>query len=529
MTGRLGRGIWGTVSMAFFLWGCGGAGTGSISDTTPPTVSFTSPARASTGVAVNTAIGVVFSEPMDVATIDQAGITLTDLSSEVAGAVNFSGTMATFTPSTRLAYNTTYTATIAARMKDVSGNALTADYSWNFTTGPAPDTTVPTVSLTSPAHNATGAAVNGALSAAFSEPMDPVTLTAATFTLTGPAGAVLGTVNASGTAATLTPLAGLAYDTTYTATITAAVNDLAGNALEADYTWSFTTGQAPDTTAPTVSLTTPSNNTTGLPTNSAIGVAFSEVMDPGTLTTATFTLTGPTGAVVGTVNANGTSATFSPLASLAYNTAYTATLTTGAKDLAGNPIAADYLWSFTTGPAPDTTAPTVSFTMPPNNATEIPIDSVIGAVFSEAMDLSTLTTATFTLIGPAGAVSGPVAASGRVAAFIPLVFLAYNTTYTATITLARDLAGNSIAETYTWSFTTRAVPDTVLGPASPSFGLTEMLQQVTEGFLLSCLNCSPHSLPAVVETVVYSIDWPAAPDPLAVSHPPTGGTFTVVP
>lgn len=47
---------------------------------------------------------------------------------------------------------------------------------------------------------------------------------------------------------------------------------------------------------------------------------------------------------------SGRTATFTPLADLDYDTAYTATITTGVKDLAGNAIEADYVWSFTTEP-----------------------------------------------------------------------------------------------------------------------------------------------------------------------------------
>src|SRR6202043_1902435 len=41
-------------------------------------------------------------------------------------------------------------------------------------------------------------------------------------------------------------------------------------------------------------------------------------------------------------------ATFTPSAALALNTTYTATITTGAQDLTGNPLAANYVWSFST-------------------------------------------------------------------------------------------------------------------------------------------------------------------------------------
>ncbi|MBI3607667.1 MAG: hypothetical protein HY207_06855 [Nitrospirae bacterium] len=67
------------------------------------------------------------------------------------------------------------------------------------------------------------------------------------------------------------------------------------------------------------------------------------------------------------------------------------------------------------------------------------------------------------------------------------------------------------------------------GASAANFGLTQLVQQATEGFLMSCLNCSPHSIPAVVETITYNIDWPAVPNPLAVTHPPTSGDFTAVP
>ena len=104
-------------------------------------------------------------------------------------------------------------------------------------------------------------------------------------------------------------------------------------------------GPSPDTTAPTVSSTTPANGATGV----AVTATFSEAMDPATITTATFTLSGG-GAVTGAVTYAGTTATFTPTASLAYSTPYTATITTGARDLAGNALAVNYVWTFTASP-----------------------------------------------------------------------------------------------------------------------------------------------------------------------------------
>lgn len=108
----------------------------------------------------------------------------------------------------------------------------------------------------------------------------------------------------------------------------------------------------PDMTPPEVSATNPANNAIDVSTTSAITATFSEGMDASTITTATFTLSDGAGAITGTVNYSGTTATFTPSDALQYSTTYTATITTGVKDLAGNAMTADYTWSFTTGAAP---------------------------------------------------------------------------------------------------------------------------------------------------------------------------------
>jgi hypothetical protein len=79
-------------------------------------------------------------------------------------------------------------------------------------------------------------------------------------------------------------------------------------------------------------------------------------MDPLTITTTTFTLKlgAPPGttAITGVVTSpSTTTATFNPAANLAASTVYTATVTTGVKDLAGTAMTAAKTWSFTTGTA----------------------------------------------------------------------------------------------------------------------------------------------------------------------------------
>ncbi|MCX6253874.1 MAG: ice-binding family protein [Bacteroidia bacterium] len=100
---------------------------------------------------------------------------------------------------------------------------------------------------------------------------------------------------------------------------------------------------------PTVTSTDPLNNVTGVTRNTAVAFTFSEAMDPSTINTSTFTLMQGTTAVPGTVSYSGTTATFTPTNTLAAVTSYTATITTGAKSLTGNSLAANVVWSFTTG------------------------------------------------------------------------------------------------------------------------------------------------------------------------------------
>lgn len=213
------------------------------------------------------------------------------------------------------------------------------------------DTTPPTVNSTLPTNSSTGFALNSAITATFSEAMKSSTITSTNFTLKQGVTPVPGAVTYVGNIASLKPTSNLTASTVYTATITTGVQDLAGNALAVSKIWSFTTGAAADTTAPTVSSVNPANSSTGIVVNSNVVATFSEAMDPVTFTTTTFTLKQGATTIPGAVSYLGTSATFNPTSNLAASTAYTATITTGVTDLAGNALASNYVWSFTTGTA----------------------------------------------------------------------------------------------------------------------------------------------------------------------------------
>lgn len=110
---------------------------------------------------------------------------------------------------------------------------------------------------------------------------------------------------------------------------------------------------ASDTTKPSVTSTAPTAGATGVAVSAAVSATFSEDMQAASFTASTFKLTQGSTSVSGSVsyNAGAKTATFTPASALASNTTYTATLTAGVKDTAGNGLAADYVWSFTTAAA----------------------------------------------------------------------------------------------------------------------------------------------------------------------------------
>ena len=114
------------------------------------------------------------------------------------------------------------------------------------------------------------------------------------------------------------------------------------------FMWQCKKDDLKDVVSPTVISTGLANNATGVAINANTEVTFSEAMDPSTINTSTFTLMQGTTPVAGTVTYSGLVATFTPTAYLAKNTKYTAMVSTGAKTLAGIPLAGNTSWSYTT-------------------------------------------------------------------------------------------------------------------------------------------------------------------------------------
>ncbi len=495
-------------------------------DATPPTVTSVSPANGTTGVTV-ASLTATFSEAIDPATITTTTFVLRDSANTVWPAtVSYDATtgVARLTRSVTLTELTTFTATItggSSGVKDLAGNPLAGNFVWSFTTA---DPTPPTVIGVSPANGATGVAVS-ALTAMFSEGINPATLTTATFVLRNPANAVV-PATVSYTAATrtgtLTPSSALSPSTTYTATITGGstgVADAAGNRLDVNFVWSFTTaGTALTLGSTTIGTGLDSSDSNFLNgskvTTTAPGHVSSMSVYVGTVDSlaanrlyqlAIYTdSAGRPGALVaasasGTLVANAwntlpvsasllgsanywlmfnTNGRTGTVNNMRYNTgaagqgAYSTSGVTFGTWPATFPAAttSNLVFSLFATLGTDTTAPTVISVTPLNGATGVSTAAVVTATFSEAINTATLTATTFVLRDPANAVVPATVsynAAQRAGTLTPSTVLAAGSIYTVTIlggsAGVKDVAGNPLASNVGWSFTTAAGAPVTVG------------------------------------------------------------------
>ena len=468
------------VSLSVLVSACGGGGggqdpilgAGDVALAVRPIVTSVAPLPGAMVVPLNTRlITATFNKAMESASLGTDRFTLTcpTLAAVTGRAVTYFESDKTATLAlpigTILPAGVVCTATVGALVRDTTGVALGQDFVWQFTTGAALDTTAPMITSTINANGANNVPVNTKVGATFSEAMDPLTLLPPTFTLKQGTSLVSGTTSYSGVSAVFAPTTALAFNTVYTATITSAAKDLAGNAMAASYVWSWTTGAALDTTAPTVTGTTLANNAQNVAINTQVGATFSEAMNPSSIKSTNIVLRESSSAAVvpGVVSYSGVNTTFIPLTTLMPGTRYTLTVKGGAggvEDLAGNPMAVDFATNWTTADNAtqlDRTAPTVVMVSPADLGTGVPINSAVNATFDEAMDPLSINTANFTVAGATGTVT--FNALERIATFTPSTPFAKGTTYTATVnTAVADLAGNTMKRAKAWRFTTAVDP-----------------------------------------------------------------------
>jgi hypothetical protein len=409
-------------------------------DTVPPNVTGQTPLAGSSSVSTSVAPTVTFSEPVQPATV---GFTLAAGSTSVPGTVSYnsSSNTATFTPTAALASGTSYTATVSGT-KDIAGNTMTGSTTWTFKTAAASspgvcpcsiftDSTVPSV-VTENDKSSVELGVRFSSDVAgtvtgirfYKGPQNTGTHTGTLWSASGTKLATATFTNESTTgwqqvsfSSPVAITAGTTYVASYhttagyysitpnqfatgvdnsplhaPASVSGAANGLylygsggfpTSSYQATNYFVDVVFSPAADNTPPTVTSKSPASGATGVALTATVSATMSERLQSGS---ANLTLTGPSGAVAGTVAYSDptTTVSFTPSATLAANTSYTATLS-GGKDLSGN-VMSTVTWSFTTGAAPPPPPPTTGLfaaTATPVNSTNSDTGNVeLGVRFS---------------------------------------------------------------------------------------------------------------------------------------------------
>ena len=411
----------------------------------PPVINFVRPAEGATDAQPNAVIVVAFDRSMDKSATEAAfSLKRTSDGTAVSGSFGWYGPgVLLFKPTGDLAPGTQYTANVSTAAKDLDGNSLAAAKTWQFTTA---TTDVPPTAV-----NDTKTVAQGSGATAID------VLANDTDTDGGPKTIASATQPAHGTVALAPNNLSLTY------TPNAGYCNSNPPASTDDFTYALSPGGSTATVAVTVSCAAnppvinfvrPAEGATDAQPNAVIVVAFDRSMDKSSAEAA-FSLkrTSDGTAVSGSFGWYGPGVLlFKPTGDLAPGTQYTANVSTAAKDLDGNSLAAAKTWQFTTA-----NPPVINFVRPAEGATDAQPNAVIVVAFDRSMDKSA-TEAAFSLkrTSDGTAVSGSFGWYGPgVLLFKPTGDLAPGTQYTANVsTAAKDLDGNSLAAAKTWQFTT---------------------------------------------------------------------------
>ena len=259
-------------------------------DTTAPTLSSSTPADNATGVGLSSNIVLNFSEVVTAVSgknivIKKSDGTTVETISVTSAQVTFSGSTATVNPASNFDYLTGYYVLIdAGAFVDAAANGyagISSTTALNFVS--VADTTAPTLSSSTPADNATGVGLSSNIELTFSETVTAVAgknivikksdgTTVETISVTS------AQVTFSGLTATVNPASNFDYLTGYYVLVDAgAFVDAAANGYAGiSSTTALNFVSVADSTAPTLSSSTPADNATGVATASNISLVYSE-------------------------------------------------------------------------------------------------------------------------------------------------------------------------------------------------------------------------------------------------------------
>ncbi|MFM2424831.1 MAG: hypothetical protein RL747_375 [Bacteroidota bacterium] len=427
--------------------------TGSVVN---PMVLFTDPQDLAVDVDVSSTISATFSSPMNAGSIDSS-FKLMQGSTRIIGVFSYYDTTAYFIPSVPLMSGTKYTAVISTGATNIDGVPLQSDYHWTFTTKRIDP---PVIVGTNPVSGKTGVLLNTKINVEFDMLMNQASFDVASFHLKNGNVLISGIITMLGNEVVFTPSTNLLPLTEYTFFVGATVKNALGISLANDSTWSFTTGLL---VAPRVTSTNPINSALNVPLNQSIVAVFDVPMEPLDLNTATFLIKQGSVSLLGAVSTMGNVVTFKPNVMLSEGLQYTATITTGARDLGGTPLANNYSWKFTS-----ISIPKVIAVDPLNLAQSVELNKIVHANFNMPMDAATLNSSNCLLKQGSTVMPCGIGYSGNVLSLAPAAALLPSTDYSVTLTTAvKNVGGIALAADYTWAFKTGVMIAPVVISTSP--------------------------------------------------------------
>ncbi|MDF2388987.1 DUF4082 domain-containing protein, partial [Nostoc ellipsosporum NOK] len=397
-----------------------------IQDTTPPTVTTTTPSSNATGVSTVTTITATFSEAINPTSINSSSLELRNQGNTLITAnvtYDEATRTATLTPTSPLAISTTYNLTIIGgainpRVVDLAGNALANNFTFSFTTASTP----PPLSIWNNSQTPTNPSIS-----------DPNAVELGVKFRSDIDGFITGVRFYKGSGNTGTHIGNLwSSDGTQLATATFSNETASG--------WQQVNFSSPVAiSANTVYVASYHTSVGNYAADSGFFAGAGVDNPPLHLLRD------------GESGGNGV-----------YNY--------GASSFPNNTFQASNYWVdvvFVTSTGPDTTPPTVTSASPNGGATAVSTSTTVTVTFNEAMDSATINSNTFELRDSSNT---PVAATinyntaNRTVTLTPTSPLANSTAYTVTVKgggsdpRVKDLAGNALAANFTRSFTTVAIP-----------------------------------------------------------------------
>ena len=437
-------------------------------DTTGPMLALLMPADDARDVAVGANIVLTYNEVVQVGTgnitlVASGGATITIAVTDAQ--VSFAGAVVTINPTNDLAVSTTYTLTVpASAITDASGNAG-AEVTVSFSTAAAADTTAPTVTSSVPAQNGT-AVVGANIVLTYSENVQrgtgSITITPEGSTAISIPVADTVQVTINGAVVTINPTRDLLPDIRYGVSIPAgALEDLSGNAAAVHLLTFNTTSKS----IPSVSSSVPSSGAE-IDNTANIVLTYSEAVQAAT---GNITITPESGSPItiavgdAQVTIAGNVVTINSTDDLVVNTTYTLTVPANAFESSDDQTDAGvFTLPFSTAATADTTAPSVSSSVPAAGGTIQATDNIV-LTYSETVVKGS---GSITLVPSGGATTmipisvAQVSVAVNVVTINPTTNLLAGTTYVLTVPAGGfvDLAGNTSAD-YTLSFSTEVAGD----------------------------------------------------------------------